>query len=118
MTRCPVAELERQLLAAMAVADAAEERLRATPEKDRPRYREDGTRRSQGDLGRTARGAAGRPRSIRARIFLQLVQRYRAIDAGDSAEADRLDAIIREGVEFVRLAIGAQLTAPEQTAAK
>ena len=44
-------------------------------------------------------------------IILQMIQRYRAIDAGDMDTADRLERHIRQGVDTIELALGARLTA-------
>ena len=109
--KCPVAELERQLLAAMHVEDAAEKRLQATPEgPDRIGLQ------MEVDAARTiARELLEEQLNAIARsehgVVLQLIQRYRAIDAGDTATAERLERHIRKGVDTIELALGARLTA-------
>ena len=120
MTRakCPVARLESERLAAARIEEGIETRLRATPEgpgrivlqRELAAAKAISAELLEEQLGALARSEHG--------VVLQLIARYRAIDAGDSAKAERIDKTVREGVALVALAIGAQLTAPEQTAAK
>jgi hypothetical protein len=109
--KCPVAELERQILAAMHVEDAAEKRLQATPE-------------GPGRLGLQMEIAAAKAlarelldeqlnaiaRSEHG-VVLQMIQRYRALDAGDTTTAERLERHIRKAVDTIERALGARLTA-------
>jgi hypothetical protein len=82
--KCRVAELERQLLAAMHVEDAAEKRLQATPEgPDRIglQMEVDAARALARELPEEQLNAIARSEHG---VVLQMVQRYRAIDAGDT----------------------------------
>ena len=109
--KCPVAELERQILAVMHIEDAAEKRLRATPEgpariglrMEIDAARALGRELHEEQLSEIAKSEHG--------LFLQLVQRYRALADGDVDTAERLERQIHLGVDLVARALGARLTA-------
>ncbi|MGB7973334.1 MAG: hypothetical protein WCF81_03060 [Roseiarcus sp.] len=109
--KCAVSELERQILAAMTVEDAAEKRLQATPEgpaRIGAQMEVDAARTIARELLEEQLSAIARSEHG---VVLQLIQRYRAIDAGDMDTADRLERHIRQGVDTIELALGARLTA-------
>jgi hypothetical protein len=111
--KCPVAELERQILAAMHVEDAAERRLQATsegPGRIGLQMEVDAARAIAADLLEEQLNAIARSEHG---VVLQMVQRYRALDAGDTATADRLERQIRKGVDTIERALGARLTAQD-----
>lgn len=110
--KCPVAELERQILAAMHVEFVAETRLQSTPEGPGRRALQmeaDAARALIRELIDEQLNAIARSEHG---IILQMMQRYRAIDAGDTAAAARLEGHIRKGVDTIEMALGARLTAP------
>lgn len=97
--KCPVAELERQILAAMHIEDAAE---RAGNAIEAAAARTLARELLDQQLDVIARSEHG--------VILQMIQRYRAIDAGDTATAERLERHIREAVDIIGRALGACLT--------
>ncbi len=109
--KCPVATLERELLAVMHIEDAAERRLQATPEgpariglqMEIAAARALGRELLEEQLSEIAKSEHG--------VVLQLMQLYHARDAGDMDTADRLERHIRQGVDTIERAIGARLTA-------
>jgi hypothetical protein len=113
MAKCPVSELERQILAAMHVEDAAEKRLQATPEGPARivlQMEVDAARALTKELLEEQLNAiAGSEHGV----ILQMIQRYRALDAGDTTTADRLERHIRQGVDTIERALGARLTAQD-----
>lgn len=107
MAKCPVAELERQLLAAMRVTEDAELRLRATPEEQRRSVLQmevDAGRALTKELLEEQLNAIAQSEHG---VVLQLIQRYVALDAGDTTTADRLERNIRQGVDTIERALGA-----------
>jgi hypothetical protein len=114
--KCPVAELERQLLAAMLVTEDAEHRLLATPAgqgRSVLQMEVDAGRALVRELLEDQYNAVAQ--SERG-IILQLIARQKAIDAGDTATAERLGRHIREAVAVIELALAARLTAQDEQA--
>jgi hypothetical protein len=88
--KCPVAELERQRLAAMRVTEDAEQRLRATPEGQARcalQMEVDAGRELQRELLEESWSALA---ASEHGIVLQLISLYRATAEGDTATAERL----------------------------
>lgn len=107
--KCPVAELERQRLAAMRVTEDAEQRLRATPEGQTRcvlQMEVDAGRELQRELLEESWRALA---ASEHGIVLQLIGLYKAADAGDTATVERLGPLIREAVDVIARAIGADL---------
>jgi hypothetical protein len=109
MTRpkCPIAELERQRLAAMRVTADAEQRLRATPEgpgRSILQMEVETGRAIERDLLEEQWSAVA---ASEHGIVLQLIALYKATDAGDTATVERLGRHIREAVAVIAHAIGA-----------
>jgi hypothetical protein len=113
MAKCPVAELERQRLAAATVVEAAERQLRATPEGPR-----------RGVLQMEAAAARALAQELLEEmwsavaasehgIILQLIGLYEATDAGDTATVERLGRHIREAVDTIARALSVRLTAQD-----
>lgn len=88
VTVCPVAELEREALATMDVLDAAERE---------GRRRKAGKARSRVLALRLAQTYA--VAASERGFALQLIERDIARDEGDFGNADRIDAVICEGIK-------------------
>ena len=97
--KCPVAELERQILAAMHIEDAA---ARAGNAIEAAAARTLARELLDQQLDVIAGSEHG--------VILQMIQRYRAIDVGDTAIVERLERHIREAVDIIERALGACLT--------
>ena len=91
-TVCPVAELERQTLAAMDALDAAE-RARDEIAANDARARVAGLREAQTRVQATSERG----------LILQLIERDIAVDEGDEAKVARLDVLMREAVDRLAL---------------
>ena len=111
--KCPVAELERQRLAAARVTEDAEQRLRATPEGPGRQLLQ-----TELDASKVIEGALLEEQwaTVAASehgVCLQLIGLYNAMDAGDTATVERLSRHIREAVDVIARAIGARSTAQD-----
>jgi hypothetical protein len=111
--KCPVAELERQRLAAARVTEDAEQRLRATPEGPGRRILRmelDAARAIERDLLEEQWSAVA---ASEHGVCLQLIGLYNAMDAGNTANVERLSRHIREAVDVIAGAIGVRPTAQD-----